>query len=90
VDFARYMAENFSAFDYKTQEEVFTVIKHLTSILSTSGMQLVEILSPTQLLDQLHGQAPAAEPASVSFIPIMYCTPAESYLGEFFRSPSRW
>jgi cohesin loading factor subunit SCC2 len=49
------MAENFSAFDYKTQEEVFTVIKHLTSVLSTAGMQLVEALSPSNLLTQLHG-----------------------------------
>ena len=48
------MAENFSAFDYKTQEEVLTVLKYLTSILSTSGMQLVEILSPAHLLKQLH------------------------------------
>jgi len=62
------MAENFSAFDYKTQEEIFIVIKYLTSILSTSGMQMVEILSPTQLLDQLHGQAPASERASVSLM----------------------
>lgn len=54
VDFSRYMAENFAAFDFKTQEEVFTVIKHLTSILSTAGMQLVEILSPANLLNQLH------------------------------------
>jgi cohesin loading factor subunit SCC2 len=55
VDFTRYMAENFATFDYKTQEEVFTVIKHLTSILSTAGMQLVEILSPSNLLSQLRG-----------------------------------
>ena len=48
------MAENFSAFVYKTQEEVLTVLKYLTSILSTSGMQLVEILSPAHLLKQLH------------------------------------
>jgi cohesin loading factor subunit SCC2 len=55
LDFTRYMAENFSAFDYKTQEEVFTVIKYLTSVLSTTGMQLVEILAPSNLLTQLHG-----------------------------------
>ena len=53
VDFARYMAENFSAFDYKTQEEVLTVIKYLTAVLSTSGMQIVELLSPSHLLSQL-------------------------------------
>src|ERR1700761_4438402 len=39
VDFARYMAENFAAFDYKTQEEVLLVIKSLTTVLSTAGMQ---------------------------------------------------
>lgn len=60
VDFSRYMAENFSAFDFKTQEEVFTVIKHLTSVLSTVGMQLVEVLSPANLLAQLH--EPPTEP----------------------------
>ncbi|KII90510.1 hypothetical protein PLICRDRAFT_697054 [Plicaturopsis crispa FD-325 SS-3] len=57
LDFTRYMAENFSAFDYKTQEEVFTVIKYLTSVLSTAGMQLVEVLSPSHLLSQLHTSA---------------------------------
>lgn len=54
VDFSRYMAENFATLDYKTQEEVLTVIKHLTSILSTSGMQLIEAVSPSNLLVQLH------------------------------------
>jgi cohesin loading factor subunit SCC2 len=54
VDFVRYMAENFAAFEYKTQEEVLTVLKYLTSILSTSGMQLAETLSPAHLLKQLH------------------------------------
>ena len=54
IDFVRYMAENFASFDYKTQEEVLTVLKYLTSILSTSGMQLVEALSPAHLLKQLH------------------------------------
>lgn len=48
------MAENFATLDYKTQEEVLTVIKHLTSILSTSGMQLIEVVSPSNLLAQLH------------------------------------
>ncbi|KXN83113.1 Protein rad9 [Leucoagaricus sp. SymC.cos] len=54
VDFTRYMAENFAAFDYKTQEEVITVIKFLTMVLSTTGMQLLEIVSPSHLLKQLH------------------------------------
>ncbi|EKM54090.1 uncharacterized protein PHACADRAFT_162472 [Phanerochaete carnosa HHB-10118-sp] len=55
IDFVRYMAENFASFEYKAQEEVLTVLKYLTSILSTSGMQLVETLSPAHLLKQLHG-----------------------------------
>lgn len=54
VDFTRYMAENFSSFDYKTQEEVITVIKYLTTVLSTTGMQLLETISPSHLLAQLH------------------------------------
>lgn len=54
VDFTRYMAENFSAFDYKTQEEVFTVIKYLTTVLSTTGTQLLETISPSHLLTHLH------------------------------------
>ena len=49
------MAENFASFEYKTQEEALTVIKSLTSVLSTEGMQLMEILSPSHLLAQLHG-----------------------------------
>jgi hypothetical protein len=53
VNFARYMAENFAAFDYKTQEEVLLVIKSLTTVLSTAGMQCVEALSPGNLLAQL-------------------------------------
>lgn len=48
------MAENFATLDYKTQEEALIVIKHLTSILSTSGMQLIEVFSPSNLLAQLH------------------------------------
>ena len=55
VDFTRYMSENFASFEYKTQEEALTVIKSLTSVLSTEGMQLMEILSPSHLLAQLHG-----------------------------------
>ncbi|KAH9961425.1 hypothetical protein BGW80DRAFT_1438760 [Lactifluus volemus] len=61
IDFARYMAENFSAFDYKTQEEVLLVIKSLTNFLSTAGMQCVEALSPGHLRAQL--QAPSAPTA---------------------------
>ncbi|KIL61369.1 hypothetical protein M378DRAFT_26115 [Amanita muscaria Koide BX008] len=53
VDFMRYMAENFATLEYKTQEEVLTVIKHLTAILSTTGMQILELISPSHLLAQL-------------------------------------
>jgi cohesin loading factor subunit SCC2 len=54
------MVENFSAFEYKTQEEVFTVMKFLTSVLSTVGMQLVEVLSPSHLLSQLRPEDPVS------------------------------
>ncbi|KAG8923468.1 Sister chromatid cohesion protein 2 [Tulasnella sp. 408] len=46
IDFVRYMAENLSALDYKTQEEVLTVIRHLTLVLSTAGMQVYAVWSP--------------------------------------------
>lgn len=49
------MAENVSALDYKTQEEVLTVLRHLIKVLSTIGSQLVEAVSPSNLLSQLHG-----------------------------------
>jgi hypothetical protein len=52
------MAENFASFEYKTMEEVLTVIKYLTNILSTTGMQLLEIVSPSHLLTHLHGKVP--------------------------------
>ena len=55
MDYCRYMAENFATFEYKTQEEVLTVIKFLTNILSTTGMQVLEILSPSHLLTHLRG-----------------------------------
>ncbi|KAG6831056.1 hypothetical protein H0H87_006298, partial [Tephrocybe sp. NHM501043] len=64
IDFTRYMAENFSAFDYKTQEEVFTVIKHLTAVLSTTGMQLLETISPSHLLSHLQSNlVPQVQPS---------------------------
>ncbi|KAH9923582.1 hypothetical protein B0H21DRAFT_765352 [Amylocystis lapponica] len=62
IDFVRYMAENFAAFDYKTQEEVLTVLKYLTAVLSTTGMQLVEALSPSHLLAQLHAPSQSQAP----------------------------
>ncbi|KAJ7175276.1 sister chromatid cohesion C-terminus-domain-containing protein, partial [Mycena filopes] len=53
VDFTRYMAENFASFEYKTQEEVVTVIRDLTVVLSTDGTRLLEIVSPSHLLSHL-------------------------------------
>lgn len=61
------MAENFAAFEYKTHEEVLTVLKYLTAVLSTAGMQLVETLSPSHLLAQLHAPtstSPDAPPST--------------------------
>ena len=55
IYFARYMADNLACFEYKVQEDVLTVAKHLTSVLSTSGAQLIETVSPAHLLAQLHG-----------------------------------
>ncbi|KAJ4497024.1 hypothetical protein C8R41DRAFT_824439 [Lentinula lateritia] len=54
VEFTRYMGENFAAFEYKTQEEVLTVIKFLTTVLSTTGLHILEVLSPSHLLSELH------------------------------------
>lgn len=55
IYFARYMADNLGCFEYKLQEDVLTVTKHLTSVLSTSGAQLFETVAPAHLLTQLHG-----------------------------------
>ena len=57
VDFARYMTENFAAFEYKTQEEVLTIIRCLTDVLSTTGMALLETVSPSHLLSQIRNPA---------------------------------
>ncbi|KAJ6584574.1 hypothetical protein B0H19DRAFT_980202 [Mycena capillaripes] len=65
VDFTRYMAENFSAFEYKTQEEVITVIKELTVVLSVDGTRLLEIISPSHLLSHLRGPEAASEAMDV-------------------------
>ncbi|KAJ7246366.1 hypothetical protein C8J57DRAFT_1675032 [Mycena rebaudengoi] len=65
VDFTRYMAENFAAFEYKTQEEVITVIKDLTVVLSTDGTRLLEVISPAHLLSHLRGPATSADTMDV-------------------------
>ncbi|KAL7005334.1 Sister chromatid cohesion protein 2 [Cystobasidiomycetes sp. EMM_F5] len=41
VAFARFTAENLSAFEYKSQEEIFFVVKECTSLLSVAGMSLL-------------------------------------------------
>lgn len=56
------MAENFAAFEYKTQEEVITVIKDLTVVLSVDGTRLLEIISPAHLLSHLRSAEAAPEP----------------------------
>ncbi|KAL5519986.1 hypothetical protein ACEPAG_1646 [Sanghuangporus baumii] len=56
VHFTRYMAENFASFDYRTQEEVLTVLKTLTRELAETGAQLVERIAPGNLLAQLRSQ----------------------------------
>jgi cohesin loading factor subunit SCC2 len=65
--FVRYMAENAAALEYKTQEEVLTVVKHLIKVLSTVGMQLVEALSPSDLLAQLHDEDAMETEVRVAF-----------------------
>ena len=40
------MAEIIATLDFKTLEEVLTVIRHLTSILSVSGINLMDQICP--------------------------------------------
>jgi hypothetical protein len=47
--FCRFMADNLALLEYKTQDEVLTVITQLSQILSTSGQHLVDSLSSAQL-----------------------------------------
>ena len=91
INFSRYMAENFAAFDYKTQEEVLLVIKSLTRVLSTAGMQCVEALSPGNLLAQLQSRpsqtAYLAQP-SPTFPPTLPESSAASELSGSAPCPS--
>lgn len=66
------MSENFAAFEYKTQEEILTVIKFLTSVLSTTGMQMLEIVSPNHLMAQLHAPSHSAVSLSCLFVWVEY------------------
>jgi len=61
VDFVRYMVENIASLDYRSQEEVLTVIKYVTSVLSTTGMLLAETIAPAYLLNQLRGSQSTSE-----------------------------
>ena len=69
VDFVRYMVENVASLDYRTQEEVLTVIKYVTSVLSTTGMQLAETIAPAYLLSQLRGSQVRDISDTVFFFP---------------------
>ncbi|KAG8832210.1 Sister chromatid cohesion protein 2 [Serendipita sp. 399] len=53
VDFVRFIVENLSALEYKTQEEILGVIRYAVNVLSVAGMQMMEILSPSDLMRQL-------------------------------------
>ncbi|KAG9315547.1 hypothetical protein JVU11DRAFT_3168 [Chiua virens] len=86
VEFSRYMAENFATLDYKTQEEALTVIRHLTSILSTSGMQLIEVVSPSNLLVQLHEPQQQSIPNGTPANPVSQPPPRPSLDIEIMRT----
>ena len=61
------MAENFASFDYRSQEEVLTVLKVLTRELAETGAQLLERIAPGNLLAQFKSpqkQGSHAMPAS--------------------------
>jgi hypothetical protein len=64
VQFVRFVVENLSAFDYKTQEEVLAVIRAVTNVLSVSGMQMMEILAPSDLMRQLDS-VPASQVGNI-------------------------
>lgn len=38
------MVENFASLEYKSQEEVLTVIRHTTSVLSVAGVYAIDVL----------------------------------------------
>lgn len=41
IELARFTAENLATFEYKTQEEVFFVVRSCMVMLSMAGMQFV-------------------------------------------------
>jgi cohesin loading factor subunit SCC2 len=44
VALARFIGDNLACFDYKTQEEIFIVLKQLDRILGDSGMQTMQMI----------------------------------------------
>ena len=60
------MTENLSALEYKTQEEVLTVIRHITVVLSVSGVQVVDVLQ--QRAGNPSTQTDASQPVSIFFL----------------------
>lgn len=78
IDFVRFMVENFASFDYKTQEEVFIIVKTLTTVLSTNGTQILEIVSPSHLLSHVKKQpASEANAADMNVDPVEGCSTVE-------------
>ncbi|KAG8814407.1 Sister chromatid cohesion protein 2 [Serendipita sp. 401] len=71
VDFVRFIIENLSALEYKTQEEVLGVIRSAINVLSVAGMQMMEVLSPSDLMRQLGGPV---EEQAVSTLEVMPTT----------------
>lgn len=71
------MGENFAAFEYKTQEEVLTVIKFLTTVLSTTGLHILEVLSPSHLLSELHTSPLTAQSieTEITVVCVFVCFP---------------
>ena len=51
LSFVRFVAENLSTFDYKTVEEVLTVIHFLTATLASSIVALMEVFEDGSLVD---------------------------------------
>jgi cohesin loading factor subunit SCC2 len=70
ANFVRYIAEVLSAFDYRTQEEPLSIIRHLTSVLSTTGMQIASYFSE----QSTHHDTTLTEAALPPTIPIMHGT----------------
>ena len=66
VEFVRYMAENFATLEYKLVEEVLQVVKLLTGVLSTLGMQCMHNLQPEGLAGLLNEPNEPNEPSQTA------------------------